>query len=69
MGEDSGRSGTFKSENLPLGMDFTDWSKSYLGDRQQVVKANDVSSEPINVKRGCQYTLNFFLRNMEKCKF
>ena len=35
-----------------MGMDFTDWFKSYLGGRQQVVIANDVSSEPMTVKCG-----------------
>ena len=31
-------------------MDFTYWFKSYFGGRQQVVIANDVSSEPMTVK-------------------
>ena len=35
-------------------MDFTDWFKSYLGGRQQVVIANDVSSDPMTVKCGVQ---------------
>ena len=35
-----------------MGFDFTEWFKSYLGGRQQIVLANDVSSEPMNVKCG-----------------
>ena len=35
-----------------MGFDFTEWFKSYLGGRQQIVLANDVSSEPMTVKCG-----------------
>ena len=35
-----------------MGVDFTDWFKSYLGGRKQTVIANGVSSEPQTVKCG-----------------
>ena len=35
-----------------MGIDFTDWFKSYLGGRKQIVIANGVSSEPQTVKCG-----------------
>ena len=35
-----------------MGLDFTDWFKSYLGNRKQIVIANGVSSQPKTVKCG-----------------
>ena len=35
-----------------MGIDFTEWFKSYLGGRKQIVIANGVSSEPKTVKCG-----------------
>ena len=35
-----------------MGLDFTDWFKSYLTDRKQIVIANDTKSEPRTVTCG-----------------
>ena len=35
-----------------MGIDFTDWFKSYLTDRKQIVIANDTKSEPCTVTCG-----------------